>query len=176
MSNNSYTVRGLHLSKHSPHKPKCSPPIIALMIVRSAMFGALARIWMMRCMYSCKVSFSPCLQLWKSQDINSSVFSPQKLANSFDHSWLHEYICPIEMLAYQCYAGPFIVVMKDALMVEPPPFDSTAALYLSRNSLGSESSSYFGREIALNRAGNDTHFSSKVSGDEGSSQSLELWL
>jgi hypothetical protein len=175
MSNSSFTVHGLHLSKYSPHEPKCSALIVATMIVKSATFGALARILIMRCMYSCSVSFSPCLQLLKSQDVNSSVFSPRKLVNNFDHIWLHEYMCPIGMLAYQCCVGPFITMTKAfALMAEPPPFDSTAASYLGRNSLGSGSPSYYGRETTLNLAGHDTFSSSSVSGDEGSSRCLNL--
>jgi hypothetical protein len=97
------------------------------------------------------------LQLWKSHDINSSIFSPWKLVNSLDRNWLHEYILPIEMLAYQCCAERFTAMMKAfALMAEPPPLASVTATYLSKNCLGFVSPSYYGKITALKRGGHGT--------------------
>jgi hypothetical protein len=61
-----------------------------------------------------------------------------------------------------------------AFMVGPPPFDSTIALYFSRNSFGSNSPSYCGKVVALNYGGHGTSSSSADNGDEGPSWCLPL--
>jgi hypothetical protein len=92
--------------------------------------------------------------LWKLHDVVSSGFGAQNAAVSSTRNWSHAWMWPFGRFEYQCCAKPLRDRMRAlTLQVGPPPVASTAASYLSRNSLGSESPSYCERMAGLKRGG-----------------------